>query len=745
MNISSIGIFLDMLVFILTLKGRIHKNLIAGNKTTGRRAMIRTLCLVLLVFAPSGSVYSDPFNPIALKISAPQAVSWDFATHNLTLPVSVTGTSASVTLLVYTHDKSSEIKNITNGFLGWHYVNKIDTCIYVSSPYQFEIGDNNIVWDGKMGSGTPLTDGYYTFYLWGFDNKSPKIPAMRCLNMGWREAQPLQIESKDASGNLLSNPVIYHSNDLNSEASATNPLRMYKWRMGDDPDMPISGLEWTTTGQSWGNINRTGGSIALDPNDHAMIYVSEMGDNYSTYVSKYQWISNGAAKLQTHWGIDGSYHWTTGKGFGSMFMTGVVSDGEDLLFVSYSNQSDYIPFSQMLFLDKVSGDKIKAVDLSKWYCSQTDLDNGGQMNGGPTDFDFQNGLLTTHGNSSCITLAIDPYRPNGDEIVWVNSNGDFIHDKNFSPVAEHKWMCNDLNSSPFTYTWKTDPLGFSIFPVNNIGYVNFGIIGPSGMGIGNFGTFSNAGSFGAVLPVNVGTAYDGLYMDNPEAVNEKDKTGIWYIGQDSCKGVFTKSPDFPTPYVKLTSPIGGEIWEAGQTRQITWIIKGTEYGQVNTIRIYFSTDGGRNYRIVADNVEASRGNYIWYVPNIPSSSCLIRIFNIDYSEWDTSDSTFTILPSLSAEEALPEEFAISRNTPNPFNPSTTIFFSLSESGLANLSIYNLNGQKVREIVSENLKAGKHSVFWDGRDDWNKAVSSGVYFARLIMGKNETVRKMLLIK
>jgi hypothetical protein len=83
--------------------------------------------------------------------------------------------------------------------------------------------------------------------------------------------------------------------------------------------------------------------------------------------------------------------------------------------------------------------------------------------------------------------------------------------------------------------------------------------------------------------------------------------------------------------------------------------------------------------------------------------------------------------------------------PNPFNPSTTIEFTLPAPGKANLVIYDIMGRKVRELVSGQLPAGSRSVLWDGHDDSGKLISSGVYFARLSMGKNTAVRKMLMMK
>ena len=93
----------------------------------------------------------------------------------------------------------------------------------------------------------------------------------------------------------------------------------------------------------------------------------------------------------------------------------------------------------------------------------------------------------------------------------------------------------------------------------------------------------------------------------------------------------------------------------------------------------------------------------------------------------------------------PASFAITGNYPNPFNPSTTIEFSLSEAGFANLIVYNVMGQKVRELVSEYKTSGIHSVVWNGRNDSGLAVSAGMYVTRLQMNDAVTTGRMILMK
>jgi hypothetical protein len=90
--------------------------------------------------------------------------------------------------------------------------------------------------------------------------------------------------------------------------------------------------------------------------------------------------------------------------------------------------------------------------------------------------------------------------------------------------------------------------------------------------------------------------------------------------------------------------------------------------------------------------------------------------------------------------------SLGANYPNPFNPSTSIPFSLAESGTVSIGIYNIRGQLVRGLLtSQILPSGKHSVTWNGLDDHGKAVASGIYLYRMAYGGKVLSRRMVLSK
>ena len=89
------------------------------------------------------------------------------------------------------------------------------------------------------------------------------------------------------------------------------------------------------------------------------------------------------------------------------------------------------------------------------------------------------------------------------------------------------------------------------------------------------------------------------------------------------------------------------------------------------------------------------------------------------------------------------------NYPNPFNPVTTIAYSTKDVGNVTLEVYNLRGQLVKTLVNEVKETGNHTVTWNGTDDSNKSVSSGVYFYKMVsegnIGRYTSTKKMILMK
>ena len=95
---------------------------------------------------------------------------------------------------------------------------------------------------------------------------------------------------------------------------------------------------------------------------------------------------------------------------------------------------------------------------------------------------------------------------------------------------------------------------------------------------------------------------------------------------------------------------------------------------------------------------------------------------------------------ISVEEDAPAQFAVSQNSPNPFNPTTTISFEIADPGNVTIDVYNVAGQKVDTIVNEYMEDGTHSRVWDAT-----GFSAGVYFYTVKVGNLSKTMSMTLLK
>jgi predicted GH43/DUF377 family glycosyl hydrolase len=106
----------------------------------------------------------------------------------------------------------------------------------------------------------------------------------------------------------------------------------------------------------------------------------------------------------------------------------------------------------------------------------------------------------------------------------------------------------------------------------------------------------------------------------------------------------------------------------------------------------------------------------------------------------TSPAPPTAVELQEARDAIPAQYQLFQNTPNPFNPSTTIRFDLPEPGEVTLKVFTLLGKEVETLISKNLAAGEHHVLWNAGSQ-----PSGVYLIRLEAGGFVQTRKMVLMK
>jgi len=99
----------------------------------------------------------------------------------------------------------------------------------------------------------------------------------------------------------------------------------------------------------------------------------------------------------------------------------------------------------------------------------------------------------------------------------------------------------------------------------------------------------------------------------------------------------------------------------------------------------------------------------------------------------------------SEENELASRIPTLSNYPNPFNPVTNIYFTIPNSGMTTVKVFNTKGQLVNEILDTYLEAGEMNILWDGTDTQGKAVTSGIYYYTLETNNSQISKKMILLK
>ena len=94
---------------------------------------------------------------------------------------------------------------------------------------------------------------------------------------------------------------------------------------------------------------------------------------------------------------------------------------------------------------------------------------------------------------------------------------------------------------------------------------------------------------------------------------------------------------------------------------------------------------------------------------------------------------------------IPGEYSLHQNYPNPFNPVTSIQYEIPSISSVRLTVYDLIGREIAELVNESKTAGTYSIVWNGESNDGAVVANGVYFYSIEAGEFQSVKKMIFMK
>ena len=149
--------------------------------------------------------------------------------------------------------------------------------------------------------------------------------------------------------------------------------------------------------------------------------------------------------------------------------------------------------------------------------------------------------------------------------------------------------------------------------------------------------------------------------------------------------------------------------------------------------------------ISSSSYSFSNNMQIRFVCDASGNTDFVYIDEIEIAARKTGSPSASATTLLDETGAVPTNFELKSNYPNPFNPTTTIGFSLVQDSAIAIKIYDTSGSLIKTLINDSRPAGNHSVVWNGLNDNNERVSSGVYIYRFESKTFTQARRMVLLK
>lgn len=253
--------------------------------------------------------------------------------------------------------------------------------------------------------------------------------------------------------------------------------------------------------------------------------------------------------------------------------------------------------------------------------------------------------------------------------------------------------------------------------------------------------------------------YDGADLVQPEDDHTPDPGRVCWVTGNAPAGSSQGLNDVDGGRTTLTSPrinvdVDGVVilhyyrWFTNNTAnnpdEDPWIVQVSNNDGATWVDLENTTVSDRSWRLMEFDLSQ-------YVPI--SHQMRVRFIAQDIlgeSIVEAGVDDFAILATgfLGAdapETTTPARFALEQNRPNPFNPKTSVHFSVARVGAARLTVFDVSGRAIRSLVDGVLAAGEHTVVWDGRDDAGHAVPSGIYLYKLQSAGEIATKKMMLLE
>jgi len=352
----------------------------------------------------------------------------------------------------------------------------------------------------------------------------------------------------------------------------------------------------------------------------------------------------------------------------------------------------------------------------------------------------------------------------GKKYSYTNYDSTFIRiNSNNLAIWENYWSvlnikCSNINSTTLYATYKAGISDFRLIKSNDCGLTWSSIENAPNYLLRGVSPFYDqllfyASSIGELYRSEDGTTSSTLVNNSPQLNWSEFRLNYYWSGHlnflfdQNEQHIYAIVKDFiGNQYHFVRSDDNGFNWDIISSENSSIFIdlditnSGLIFKSVGS-NIFKSTDYGDTFTLFQNIPENITGLY-----QVDNSENLYAITDFILYEV-TIDSIIPLIDYTSINQYLiPENSIKLNNHPNPFNPTTTISFSIPEEGNIDLAIYNIKGQMIKSLLNDQIVAGEHSVIWNGKDTSGKKVGSGVYLYKLnVNGKTEAVKKCLLLK
>jgi len=263
-----------------------------------------------------------------------------------------------------------------------------------------------------------------------------------------------------------------------------------------------------------------------------------------------------------------------------------------------------------------------------------------------------------------------------------------------------------------------------------------------------------------------------MYYDN---VDLGDQDDTWTdAGINAIVCTFTTINPSGHLYVELSGPAGLADWAGTGYHNVSYVNQDLSLPvQMGNISAVAKQESGISIEWRTESESNSAGFHIWksvgnddqysritteVIPSHGNSTAANEYSYLDREveegvmywykvEEESNDGSSQLFGPISVMgiHAIPTEFKLSKNFPNPFNPETRFEYQLAEDSEVRISVYSLLGQKVTDLVSEHQEAGYYDSNWDGRNQFGNRVASGIYILHMQAGDFRDMQKMMIIR